>query len=235
MWGKLDRLWVRVPGWRVDSGDSLIQKMRQACAPEMLAHTHNHALSIQKIMIETFMEAYHHMGPHQVSFEPNFPANTTYIEDPKPAYMVGHAKPRPGREEVAFDNGIPFFPKLDKKHEKEAFAFITVLPIHMVLVLPDAVIWHRVQPIAADKTLFQAFCLVPPETLEMENLDSVRKEYKEFMDQFNMEDITQNIAMQEGVEAGSARIGRLHSRLEAAVWQLNTFVTSKLSGKKLSP
>lgn len=188
-------------------------------------------------MIETFMEAYHHMGPHQNSFEPNFPANLTYIEDPKPnlAYMVGHAPPRPGREQEAFDNGIPFFPKLDRKHEKQAFAFITVLPIHMILVLPDAVIWHRVQPIAADKTLFQAFCLVPPETLKIEKLEDIRREYREFMDQFNMEDIEQNIAMQDGVRAGSARIGRLHSRLEAAVWQLNTFVASKLCGGKLSP
>jgi phenylpropionate dioxygenase-like ring-hydroxylating dioxygenase large terminal subunit len=186
-------------------------------------------------MIETFMEAYHHMGPHAKSFEPNFPANLTYIEEPKPAYMVGHAPPRPGREDVAFDNGIPFFPKLDKLHEKQAFAFITVLPIHMVLVLPDAVIWHRVQPISAEKTIFQAFCLVPPETLEIDNLDTVRTEYKAFMDQFNMEDIEQNINMQEGVASGSARIGRLHSRLEAAVWQLNKYVTSKLFGKQLGP
>jgi phenylpropionate dioxygenase-like ring-hydroxylating dioxygenase large terminal subunit len=186
-------------------------------------------------MIETFMEAYHHMGAHAKTFEPNFPANLTYIEDPKPAYMVGHARHRPGKEETAFDNGIPFFPKLDKQHEKQAFAFITVYPFNMILALPDAVIFHRVQPISADKTLFQAFCLVPPETMEMEDIDDVKKEYKEFMDMFNMEDITQNIAMQAGVEAGSARIGRLHSRLEAAVWQLNTFVTSKLTEKKLSP
>jgi hypothetical protein len=186
-------------------------------------------------MIETFMEAYHHMGAHQATFEPNFPANMTYTEDPKPAYMQGHAKPRPGREDTAFDNGIPFFPKLDKKHEKQAFSYITVFPFHMVLALPDAIIFHRVQPIREGKTLFQAFCLVPPETMEMEGIDEVREEYKKFMDMFNMEDITQNIAMQAGVESGSARIGRLHSRLEAAVWQLNTFVTSKLTEKKLNP
>lgn len=186
-------------------------------------------------MIETFMEAYHHMGAHPTTFEPNFPANLTYIEDPRAGYMVGHARPRPGKEDTAFDNGLPFFPKLDKKHELQAFAYITVFPFHMILALPDAVIWHRVQPIAADKTLFQAFCLVPKETLAMENIENIRKEQIEFMDQFNMEDIVQNIAMQAGVESSSARIGRLHSRLEAAVWQLNTYVASKLADKKLSP
>lgn len=180
-------------------------------------------------MIETFMEAYHHFGAHPTTFEPNFPTNTTYIEKPRPGYMVGHAPPRPGKEDVAFDNGLPFFPKLDKLREKQAFAFITVFPIHLVLALPDAIIWHRIQPISASKTLFQAFCLVPPETMEMKDLESVRSEYMEFMDEFNMEDIVQNVNMQQGVASGSARIGRLHSRLEAAVWQLNAYVASKLT------
>lgn len=180
-------------------------------------------------MIETFMEAYHHFGAHPTTFEPNFPANTTYIEKPRPGYMVGHAPPKPGKEDVAFDNGLPFFPKLDKKQELQAFAFITVFPLHMVLALPDAVIWHRVQPLSAGKTRFQAFCLVPPETMEIENIDSIRKEYLEFMDMFNMEDIVQNINMQKGLASGSARIGRLHSRLEAAVWQLNAYVSSKVT------
>lgn len=178
------------------------------------------------------MEGYHHMGPHTATFEPNFPANMTYIEDPRDGYMVGHARPRPGKEDTAFDNGLPFFPKLDKVHEKQAFAFITVFPFHMILALPDAVIWHRVQPISADKTLFQAVCLVPTETLAMDGIDAIRDEQKEFMDKFNMEDIEQNLAMQAGVETGAARIGRLHSRLEAAVWQLNTHVAKKIVGSR---
>lgn len=174
------------------------------------------------------MEAYHHFGAHATTFEPCFPTSMSYIEKPRPGYMVGHAPPRPGKEDVAYDNGLPFFPKLDKQRELQAFAFINVFPIHMMLILPDAVIWHRVQPVSARKTLFQAFCLVPPETMKIENLDSVRKEYMEFMDQFNFEDIDQNINMQKGVESGSAKIGRLHTQFEAAVWQLNAYVSSKV-------
>ena len=180
-------------------------------------------------MIETFMEAYHHFGAHATTFEPCFPTNLTYIEPPKPGYMVGHAPPRPGKEDVAFDNGLPFFPNLATLAEKQAFAFITVFPVHMILALPDAVIWHRIQPMSARKTNFQAFCLVPPETMELHDLDKIREDYMEFMDQFNWEDIHQNINMQRGVESGSARIGRLHSRLEAAVWQLNAWVASKVT------
>lgn len=37
-----------------------------------------------KIVVETFMECYHHLGAHEATFEPNFPARLSWTEDARP-------------------------------------------------------------------------------------------------------------------------------------------------------
>ena len=61
-----------------------------------------------KIVVETFMECYHHLGAHAATFEPSFPARMSWTEDARPAWTLGHAAVKPGCE--AFPRLLHFAP-----------------------------------------------------------------------------------------------------------------------------
>ena len=181
-----------------------------------------------KIAVETFMECYHHFGAHSDTFEPNFPANLTWTEDARPAFTVGHAAPRPGRQVSAFELGLPHFPNLQTVSEKQSFALFNVFPLQLVHAMPDRIFWMRLQPITADRTVVRTFALVPPITAEMPDFEQVRQEQTEMTNSINLEDIGVNLMQQIGARSGVVKPGRHHSRLEKALWQLNTYVAKKL-------
>lgn len=181
-----------------------------------------------KIVVETFMECYHHIGAHSTTFEPNFPANLSWTEDARPAFSVGHAAPRPGRESEAFDLGLPFFPNLATEAERQAFALFNVFPTHLLHAMPDRLLWFRLQPIAADRTVVRTFALVHPNTRHLSDFDKIRDQQRSIMDSINLEDIAVNRMQQIGAKSGKVQPGRLNPRLEKALWQLNTYVAGKL-------
>src|ERR1700733_13493636 len=53
-----------------------------------------------KILIETFMECYHHIGAHRETLEPNFPARLSWCEAGKPGWSTCHS---PLREELVHE------------------------------------------------------------------------------------------------------------------------------------
>lgn len=177
-----------------------------------------------KIVVETFMECYHHLGAHEATFEPNFPARLSWTEDARQLWTVGHAKPRPGREVSAFEAGLPRFPHLETEAERQAFALYNVFPSQLLHAMPDRVLWFRLQPLSAERTVVTTFCLVPPGTMQMEDFEATRDEQRELMDKINREDIAVNEMQQVGARSGAVRPGKLNSKLEKALWQLNAFV-----------
>jgi phenylpropionate dioxygenase-like ring-hydroxylating dioxygenase large terminal subunit len=189
-----------------------------------------------KIVVETFMECYHHVGAHATTFEPNFPAKLSWTEDARPeGWTVGHAAPRPGREKSAYNLGLPHFPKLADNNsttmnEHQAYALFHVFPTHLMHVMPDRVLWFQLQPVAPDRTIVTTYALVPPATKQMVDYETVRAEQAIIMDEINMEDIAVNTMQQIGAKAGTTKAGTLNADLEKALWQLNTFVARKLCG-----
>ncbi len=182
-----------------------------------------------KIVVETFMECYHHLGAHSGTFETNFPARMSWVEDSRGAWTLGHAAPRPGREKVAFEYGMPHFPGLVTGSEKQAFRLFNVYPFHLMHAMPDRLIWFRLQPVAADRTLLRTYVLLHPTSKDMPNYDAVIKEQTEIQHVINLEDIGVNAMQQIGAHSGKVRPGRL-SHLEKAIWQLNCYVAGKVCG-----
>ena len=88
----------------------------------------------------------------------------------------------------------------------------------------DRVLWFRLQPLSAERTVVTTFCLVPPGTMQMEDFEATRDEQRELMDKINREDIAVNEMQQVGARSGAVRPGKLNSKLEKALWQLNAFV-----------
>ena len=185
-----------------------------------------------KIMVETFMECYHHIGPHIESFEQDFPARISYIEDSRPAWTRGFAVARPEIVPDVFEVGLPRFP-LVTAEECSAFGLYLIYPCHLLAPFPDRVVWFNVQPIAADMTRLTVHQMVQPETLSVPGFAKEMEIQNKVWDVVNLEDIAVNTSQQAGALSGVVKPGRL-SHLEKAIWQLGSFVAGKVAGNPLA-
>jgi phenylpropionate dioxygenase-like ring-hydroxylating dioxygenase large terminal subunit len=98
-----------------------------------------------KIVVETFMECYHHIAAHPETFEEAFPARMSWVEDGRKAWTVGHAEARKEVPDEAIRGGFPDFPD-QTDLEKREFRLYLVYPYHLFNILPDRIFWFCLQP-----------------------------------------------------------------------------------------
>ncbi len=182
-----------------------------------------------KIMVETFMECYHHIGPHADTFEPDFPAKLSYVEDSREAWTCGFGVGRPESVPEAFDVGLPRFPLVNQQ-ECEAFGLYLVYPCHLLATFPDRVVWFHVEPIAPDRTRLRSYQMLQPETKQLPDFAKIMAIQDKTFDVINLEDIDVNVMQQIGAKSGMVKSGRL-SHLEKAIWQLNQFVARAVAAR----
>jgi len=116
-----------------------------------------------KLIIENFMECYHcsTIHPELVHVLPEFAGG--YAAQ----YYVGHgAEFGPGIEGFTVDGsaGQPAIGTIDPAQDRRYYA-ITVKPQVFVNLVPDHVIFHRMFPMAADRTIVECDWLFPPEVV----------------------------------------------------------------------
>jgi len=181
-----------------------------------------------KIMVETFMECYHHIGPHVDTFEPDFPAKISYVEDSRRAWTRGFGVARPEVVPDVWDVGLPRFPKVNAK-ECEAFGLYLIYPFHMLATFPDRVVWFQAQPVGPDVTLLRCQQMLYPDTKALPDFPKMMEIQDKTFDVINLEDISVNEKQQIGAKSGFVKPGRL-SHLEKAIWQLNQYVAHKITG-----
>jgi phenylpropionate dioxygenase-like ring-hydroxylating dioxygenase large terminal subunit len=180
-----------------------------------------------KIMVETFMECYHHIAAHPETFETAFPARLSYVEEGQPAWTSCIA---PAREAVPDSDiliGTPWLGEDVMESDARSFQLFLVYPFHLINVWADRVYWFCSQPVSANRTLLQTYILLRPEARGMPLYDEMMEKEMAFMDRVNQEDFAVNNMQQIGARTGTARPGRL-SHLEKAVWQLADYVREKI-------
>lgn len=181
-----------------------------------------------KIVVETFMECYHHLAAHPVTFEKDFPARLSYGEDTiRPAWCVVHSPARQGAGAEAFFAGLPNIPGLSEE-QLGRFSLYNVFPYQIFATFPDRMGWFRIQPVGPAETRIETILLLPPEAWDAPGFEETLKEQMEAFDRINMEDITVNEMQQLGAAAPSSKSGRL-SHTESAVWQLADWVRAQVA------
>jgi Rieske 2Fe-2S family protein len=116
-----------------------------------------------KLIVENFMECYHcaTIHPELTEVLPEF------ADGYAAQYYVGHgAEFGAGIEGFTVD-GSPGFDKISgigADHDRRYYA-ITVLPQVFINLVPDHVIFHRMYPAAADRTVIECDWLYRPDTL----------------------------------------------------------------------
>jgi len=168
-----------------------------------------------KILVENFMEAYHHIGPHKHTFEPEYPARKSRVEDNGGAPWT--LLRMPGSGEPA-DTGEGPFPRLLASERHQLLA-VNVFPTLLFAVSGGGAAWYQLEPRAHDEMNLKIHYLLPATAAAA--LDPAgRAEVMAFVRAIHLEDIAVNEGPWRGLNARLTTQGRL-SLYEGAIWQLN--------------
>ncbi len=189
-----------------------------------------------KVLVENFMESYHHLGAHAKTLQTMMPARDTWNEEERAGYVRCHLPFKnsllPEMEEAAKRGGHPFgFPTiagLEEAKKKESGLFL-IFPCFLSFVLPDRVVWYRVEPLGPDRLRLLTTVLAPEPTPEHPNFQEMIASETKMLTDFHSEDMEMCTAIQRGMSAMAARPGRL-SHLEMSVWLIRRYLAARARG-----
>jgi phenylpropionate dioxygenase-like ring-hydroxylating dioxygenase large terminal subunit len=190
-----------------------------------------------KVLVENFMESYHHLGIHHKTLQPMMPARDTWTERERRSYVRSHLPYKDSvREEYRafetrgdFSTAMPPLPGLSDLQKSEWGLFL-IPPTFLLATAPDRVIWYRLQPLGPDRLKLMTTTLVAPEVLARENFEALRQNSARQMVEFHLEDMEVCTAVQRGFYASGWQPGRL-SHLEMPVWLFHRHLGARIRGK----
>lgn len=178
-----------------------------------------------KILVENFMEAYHHIGTHNDTFERVYKAKDSSVldNDDEPwayLHMPGH---------LAYDepDGLPFFPGVPREWRGVMFA-ASVFPTLLFGATASTAVWYQLTPHGHDHMTLRIHILLRPEVAAVLDEES-REHLREGISAIHLEDIDANVGPWRGLNAPMTGQGRL-SPYEKAIWQLNRWWLERLEG-----
>lgn len=187
-----------------------------------------------KVLVENFMESYHHLGIHHKSLQPMMPARNTWSERERRHYVRAHL---PYKDTVRveylefeqrgdFSENLPPVPGLSDDQKTEWGLFL-IHPTMLLATAPDRVIWYRLQPLGPDRLKLLTTTLVPVSVTGRENFPRLLKKAEEQLVQFHLEDMEVCTAVQRGYYASGWQQGRL-SHLEMPVWLFHRYLAARI-------
>lgn len=185
-----------------------------------------------KIAVETFMEAYHHVGAHATTAEPFFPAALHWVDDSREGWTAGHGYLRedlPTSAAIGAGAGggdLDPFPFLEEDRLRRSLVHL-VYPNHCLYIAVNRIHWTALVPISVNKTRWVRHVLVRPEELDRPDFPDVVEKLRSRGVQITEEDIAVNSMQQKGAASSFAEPGFLHP-LEKPTWQLSDHVRRQL-------
>ncbi len=173
-----------------------------------------------KLLVENFMEAYHHIGPHRKTFQPVYPAARSTVDDngDGPWALLRMPGIRGDGDGDARD-GLAFLPGL-RTEERDQLLAACVFPTLLVALSGNLVVWYQLLPRGHDEMLLRIHLLLERATLDRPEVVEALPQIMASIDHVHREDIAVNEGPWRGLQAPLTAQGRL-SPLEGAIWQLN--------------
>jgi phenylpropionate dioxygenase-like ring-hydroxylating dioxygenase large terminal subunit len=183
-----------------------------------------------KILVENFMEPYHHMGAHRKTLEPILPASGCWAEAQNDAYCAVHLPLADHLlQQLDQDGQLPGFTpfrQLTVDDQREWWVFL-VYPTFLLFVAPDRLYWYRLIPQGPDKSSLLTTMAVSPEAMEAEDYQAWFEQESQGAIDFHMEDMEMCTATHRGLKSKGATQGHL-SHLEAPIWQIQQHLASRI-------
>ena len=189
-----------------------------------------------KVLLENFMESYHHIGAHAKTLQPMMPARNTWNEEERPGYIRAHLPVKPSKREEMLAaeargelvHGMPVIPALSEEARYEWHLFC-IYPLVLISANPDRVIFYRMLPMGPDSLKLLTTTLVPASTLEHPDWPGMLERETARLRDFHLEDMEVCTAVQRGFYGAGYQRGRL-SYLEMSVWLIQRFLAARGRG-----
>ncbi|MEN6543480.1 aromatic ring-hydroxylating dioxygenase subunit alpha [Parvibaculum sp.] len=190
-----------------------------------------------KVMIENWMESYHHMGIHHDTLQVTMPARTTWTDPEHPHFIRCHLPFRPELAEELREiaagtkpwsgfkpvDGLP----IDRQTE---WGLYLGYPGFMFLTMRDRVLWYRLEPVSASRCRLSTMTLISKEARADPSFDEVIEAETKMLSDFHAQDMQVNQAVQKGLKSAHVVRGRL-SHLEEPVWLIQRYLAARLDGR----
>jgi phenylpropionate dioxygenase-like ring-hydroxylating dioxygenase large terminal subunit len=160
-----------------------------------------------KVMVDNFLESYHHLGPHQETLNGTFPARATY--------------------EIPISGPVALLENPSVVAEAAPFWVVGVFPHALMAVVrgdPSFVAWLQLSVDAVDHFHLEIKLMGLPEDVADQEF---RSGATAAMTAIHLEDIPMCEAVWKGLNSRYARPGRL-SHLEALNWKFYNYVLARL-------
>lgn len=189
-----------------------------------------------KVLVENFMESYHHLGAHRKTLQLLMPAKNTWTEEEHACFVHGHL---PYTE----DHRAAIQSSLETGDSSTGFPVIKGLPEdglshwHLYLIHPaflfftghDCCAWYRVEPLGPGRMRLLTTLLVPEETAARADFGEILEQETQRLLDFHLEDMEVCTAVQRGLSSAGWRPGRL-SHLEMPVWLFHRYLAARSRG-----
>ncbi len=182
-----------------------------------------------KVLVDNFMEAYHHIAIHHDTFEPIHPAALSHSPDNEGPYallfMPPTQTPVPGA-----DNPLGNLPRHGSLAEDEIGTLVAaaVFPFHLFAPSGDSLAWYQILPQTFDRFTLRIFSCFPRAALENAEFEDSVRMLQEFTKVVHHQDIQACETTWAGLNSRSFTQGRL-SRLEKPIWQFNQWWLERMS------
>jgi len=179
-----------------------------------------------KVLVDNFMEAYHHLAVHRDTLQPILPAALSYVPESRGPYSALVMPPRPeeGASAPSADSpnaGIP-------ARGPRPLVAAVVYPFHLFAPWDDSMAWYQVLPQRHDRFSLRIYTCFPGDVLADGARAGAVREMHEITRAVHEQDIAACESVWSGLASPSFEPGRL-SPLEAAIWQFNQWWTERMA------
>lgn len=185
-----------------------------------------------KLLVDNFMEPYHHIGAHATNFGKLLPAGACWTEDECTNYVVGHLPIAPemlaAQSRTPSDDVLPEVPHMQEGDRGEWQVYLGY-PSFLVITAPDKLYWYRLIPIAPGRMKLTTVILFDPLVFDRSDIEAQLEREREALKSFHLEDMEVCTASQNGIASTSYVPGPL-SHLEKPAWLFQRYLARQLTG-----
>ena len=189
-----------------------------------------------KVMIENWMESYHHIGAHSTTLEPTMPGRNTWTEVEHPHFIRAHLPFTDALKdelEAAINTSrrLPGFRPLDGLSfgQQSEWGLYLGHPCFMFLTMRDRLLWYRLLPVSAGHCRLETMMLATRASLGDPDIAATLEAETGMLRDFHTEDMVVNAAVQRGLRSRRAVRGRL-SHLEEPIWLIQRYLAARAQG-----
>ena len=189
-----------------------------------------------KVLVENFMESYHHLGAHRKTLQPLMPAKNTWTEEEHRHFIHSHLPYIPAHRaaiEESLRNGDAStgFPVIEGLTDDglSHWHLYLIHPCFLFFTGHDGCAWYRIAPQGPGRIKLHTMLLVPETTTRRDDFSEIMERETQRLLDFHLEDMEACTAVQRGLGSRGWQPGRL-SHLEMPVWLFHRYIAARSRG-----